>query len=119
MVIEEEISEVPRPMQESVPSDDQLARETVLSVLERAVDRAEKKKEVVRQRQEKAQLLRRQKSELLARDKALALAEAVQQEEVERLRKEAERAKEKALAEEAERQAEVERLCKEEARRMA
>ena len=99
-----------------MPSDDQLARETVLSVLERAADRAQKAEDVARQRQAKAQLLRRQQSELLARDKALALAEAVQQEEVERLRKE-ERAKEEALAEEAARQAEVERLCKEEAER--
>ena len=99
-----------------MPSDDQLARETVLSVLERAADRAQKAEDVARQRQAKAQLLRRQQSELLARDKALALAEAVQQEEVERLRKE-ERAKEEALAEEAARQAEVERLSKEEAER--
>ncbi|CAE7843085.1 unnamed protein product, partial [Symbiodinium necroappetens] len=113
-ILEEEISAAPR--QESMPSDDQLARETVLSVLERAADRAQKAEDVARQRQAKAQLLRRQQSELLARDKALALAEAVQQEEVERLRKE-ERAKEEALAEEAARQAEVERLCKEEAER--
>ncbi|OLP87816.1 Flagellar attachment zone protein 1 [Symbiodinium microadriaticum] len=113
-ILEEEVSAAPR--QESMPSDDQLARETVLSVLERAADRAQKAEDVARQRQAKAQLLRRQQSELLARDKALALAEAVQQEEVERLRKE-ERAKEEALAEEAARQAEVERLSKEEAER--
>ena len=79
--------EAPPVCKDRGPADDRLARQTVLSVLKRAVDRVGKKQEAERLRKEEAERVRRERSQHLAREKALMLAKDLQQREEADLRK--------------------------------